>query len=161
PADGKPPADAPPPPAEPARKPTSVPSSTPSPRPAAGPDIPPDQVARRACEISRPPGPPPRTTAHDSPEAAAHSRHQPHARPPRLPARRVPARLGLLAVAVLPFVVVLPATLDPVGAGWDVGPAHVSEKGIETGAGVALRCLAVGAVGLVLAGTAPLPRTFA
>jgi cobalt/nickel transport system permease protein len=79
----------------------------------------------------------------------------------RLPARRVLARLGLLAVAVLPFLVILPLTLDPAGPGWAVGPLHVSAKGVSAGLGVVLRCLAVGALGLVLVGTAPLSRTLA
>jgi cobalt/nickel transport system permease protein len=79
----------------------------------------------------------------------------------RLPVRRVAARLGLLALAVVPFLLVLPFTLDPAGAGWDVGPLRASEKGLRAGAGVALRCLAIGCFALVLAGTAPLSRTLA
>jgi cobalt/nickel transport system permease protein len=79
----------------------------------------------------------------------------------RLPLRRVMARLGLLALAVLPFLLILPLTLDPAGPGWDVGPVHLSATGIQVGLGVVLRCLAIGTLGLVLLGSAPLPRTLA
>lgn len=79
----------------------------------------------------------------------------------RLPARRVAGRLGLLALAVGPFLAVLPFTLDPAGPGWDVAGAHASAAGVRAGAGVVLRCLAIGCFALVLAGTAPLPRTLA
>jgi cobalt/nickel transport system permease protein len=98
---------------------------------------------------------------HPAPAAAALALALALALAARLPPRRVFARLGLLALAVLPFLVVLPFTLDPAGPGWDAGPVRVSEKGVRTGLGVAFRCLAVGAFGLVLAGTAPLPRTLA
>lgn len=79
----------------------------------------------------------------------------------RLSVSRVAARLGLLALATLPFLAVLPFTLDPAGPGWDVGPVRVSERGLRAGAGVVLRCLAVGCFALVLVGTAPLSRTLA
>jgi cobalt/nickel transport system permease protein len=79
----------------------------------------------------------------------------------RLPARRVAERLGLLALAVVPFLLVLPFTLDPAGPGWDVGPVRASEKGVMAGLGVVFRCLAVGTLAVVLVGTAPLPRTLA
>lgn len=64
----------------------------------------------------------------------------------RLPVRTVAARVGLLALAVLPFAVVLPFT---------------SENGLLTAGVVGLKCLAVGTVGLVLTTAAPLPNTFA
>src|SRR5437763_1447804 len=45
----------------------------------------------------------------------------------RLPGRWVRGRLGLFALAALPFLLVLPFTLDPGGPGWDLGPVHISE----------------------------------
>jgi cobalt/nickel transport system permease protein len=79
----------------------------------------------------------------------------------RLPVGRVISRLGLLALAVLPFLLVLPFALDPGGPGWNLGPLHASEHGLRAGAGVALRCLAIGCFAMVLVGTAPLPLTLA
>ena len=77
----------------------------------------------------------------------------------RLPGRWVRTRLAGLALAALPFVLILPFTLD--GPGWDLGPVHVSERGLLAGAAVALRCLAIGAFALVLVGTAPVHHTLA
>ncbi len=79
----------------------------------------------------------------------------------RLPLKWVRTRLGLLAFAALPFLVVLPFTLDPSGSGWDVGPVRVSERGLVAGAVVFGRCLAVGCFALVVIGTAPPHRTLA
>src|SRR5438105_6680505 len=81
PADAKPPADAPAPPAEPARKPASVTVATPSPRPAAGPDIPSDQIARRAYEIWVRKGQPAGTADQDWLEAEAELRAELLGRP--------------------------------------------------------------------------------
>ncbi len=64
----------------------------------------------------------------------------------KLPARRVAARVGLLLLAVLPFVLLLP---------------FVADRGLERAAVVAARCVAIGLIGFVLAATAPLPRTLA
>jgi cobalt/nickel transport system permease protein len=77
----------------------------------------------------------------------------------RLPGRWVRPRLAVLAVAALPFVLVLPVTLD--GPGWELGPVHASERGLLAGAAVALRCLAIGSFALVLVGTAPVHHTLA
>ncbi|QJW97092.1 cobalt ECF transporter T component CbiQ [Frigoriglobus tundricola] len=75
----------------------------------------------------------------------------------RLPGAWVRGRLALFAFAALPFVIVLPATLD--GAGWDIGPLHVSERGTVAGLAVLCRGLAVGCFALLLLGTAPLHHT--
>lgn len=64
----------------------------------------------------------------------------------KLPARRTLGRVGVLLLAVLPFVVVLPFAAD---------------DGLEIAALVAGRCVAVGLIGFVLASTAPLPHTLA
>ncbi len=66
-------------------------------------------------------------------------------------------RLGAFALAALPFLLVLPFTLD--GPGWDVGPVHISEHGVFTGVGVVCRGVAIGALALVLVGTAPVHHT--
>lgn len=71
----------------------------------------------------------------------------------------VRVRLAAFALAALPFLLVLPFTLD--GPGWDVGPVHVSEKGVRVGAGVVCRGVAIGALALVLVGTAPVHHTLA
>jgi cobalt/nickel transport system permease protein len=68
-------------------------------------------------------------------------------------------RLGAFAMAALPFLLVLPFTLD--GPGWDIGPVHVSERGVLVGAGVVFRGVAIGAMALVLIGTAPVHHTLA
>jgi cobalt/nickel transport system permease protein len=63
----------------------------------------------------------------------------------RLPRRKTIARLGLFALAVSPVLVVFPLV-----AGW---------AGFWDGVTIVLRCLAIGAAGLVLVGTAPVHRT--
>jgi cobalt/nickel transport system permease protein len=77
----------------------------------------------------------------------------------RLPGRWVRVRLAVFTVAALPFVLILPFTLD--GPGWELGPLHASERGLTAGAAVALRCVAIGAFALVLVGTAPVHHTLA
>ncbi len=79
----------------------------------------------------------------------------------RLPGKWVRRRLLLFAFAALPFLILLPLTLDPVGPGWDVGPLRISEHGIMSGTTVFARCLAIGCFALVLIGTAPLHHTLA
>jgi len=78
----------------------------------------------------------------------------------RLSARWVRDRLGLFALAALPFLLVLPFTLDG-GPGFDLGPLRVFERGLEVGLALFSRCLAVGCLALVLVGTAPLHQTLA
>jgi cobalt/nickel transport system permease protein len=73
----------------------------------------------------------------------------------------VRVRLGAFALAALPFLIVLPFTLDPDGPGWDVGAVHLSERGVLVGAGVVFRGVAIGALALVLVGTAPIHHTLA
>jgi len=77
----------------------------------------------------------------------------------RLPAKWVRGRLGLFALAALPFLVILPYTLD--GPGWDLGPIRISERGLAAGLTVFARCVAIGCLSLVLIGTAPLHQTLA
>jgi cobalt/nickel transport system permease protein len=77
----------------------------------------------------------------------------------RLPRRWVRNRLAVFVLASLPFVLILPFTLD--GPGWDLGPLHTSERGLLAGVAVALRCVAIGVFALVLVGTAPVHHTLA
>lgn len=79
----------------------------------------------------------------------------------RVPGRWLRGRLALFAFAALPFLLVLPFTLDPGGPGWDLGPVRISQRGVEVGAAVFARCLAVGCFALVLLGTAPPHHTLA
>jgi cobalt/nickel transport system permease protein len=79
----------------------------------------------------------------------------------RLPGGWVRGRLAAFALAALPFLVVLPFTLDPAGPGWEVGPVRVSERGLLSGLAVSFRCLAIGTLALVLVGTAPFHHTIA
>lgn len=77
----------------------------------------------------------------------------------RLPRGWVRSRLMLFAMAALPFLLVLPFTLD--GDGWTVGPVSVSERGLIAGLAVVCRGLAVGCFALLLVGTAPIHHTLA
>lgn len=79
----------------------------------------------------------------------------------RLPGKWVRGRLGLFAFAALPFLLVLPFTLDLDGPSWAVGPVRISERGLVAGSAVFARCLAIGCLALVLIGTAPLNHTLA
>lgn len=79
----------------------------------------------------------------------------------RLPARWVRNRLGFFVLAALPFLLILPFTLDTDGPGWDLGPLHLSEHGLIAGLAVFCRGLAIGTFGLLLVGTAPLHLTLA
>jgi cobalt/nickel transport system permease protein len=79
----------------------------------------------------------------------------------RLPWHWVRGRLALFGFAALPFVVVLPFTLDSPGSGWDLGPVRFSERGLATGLGVFARCVAIGCLTLILLGTAPLQHSLA
>ena len=75
----------------------------------------------------------------------------------RLSVRWLQARLAVFALAALPFLIVLPFTLE--GPGWNVGYLHISERGIVAGLAVFARCLAIGCFALLLVGTAPLHHT--
>jgi cobalt/nickel transport system permease protein len=77
----------------------------------------------------------------------------------RLPGAWVRGRLALFAFSALPFLLVLPFTLD--GPGRDFGPLHVSGRGLVAGLAVFCRGLAVGCFALLLLGTAPLHHTLA
>jgi cobalt/nickel transport system permease protein len=77
----------------------------------------------------------------------------------RLPFAWLRGRLVLFALASLPFLLVLPFTLE--GDGWTLGPVHVSERGLIAGAAVFCRALAIGVFALLLVGTAPIHHTLA
>lgn len=78
-----------------------------------------------------------------------------------LPRRWVRDRLGLFALAALPFMLVLPFTFGTDGPGWGVGPVHISERGLVSGLAVLCRGLGIGCLALMLIATAPLHRTLA
>ncbi|HEX4612474.1 MAG TPA: cobalt ECF transporter T component CbiQ [Urbifossiella sp.] len=98
---------------------------------------------------------------HPAPSAAALAVGLGLLRVGRLGGPWVRVRLGAFALAAVPFLLVLPFTLDPAGPGWDVGPVRVSEQGVLVGAGVVFRGVAIGALALVLVGTAPVHHTLA
>lgn len=77
----------------------------------------------------------------------------------RLPGAWVRVRLFLFALAALPFLLVLPFTLE--GPGWDIGPVKISERGLIAGFAVFCRGLTIGCFALLLVGTAPLHHTLA
>jgi cobalt/nickel transport system permease protein len=77
----------------------------------------------------------------------------------RLPRNWVLARLAIFATAALPFLLVLPFTLE--GDGRDLGPVRFSERGLVAGLAVLCRGVAIGGFALVLLGTAPLHHTLA
>src|SRR5262245_18992696 len=79
----------------------------------------------------------------------------------RLKGRWVRGRIGLFALAALPFLLVLPFTMHSDGAGWMIGPVRVSERGLIVGLAVFARCLAIGCLALILVGAAPLHQTLA
>jgi len=79
----------------------------------------------------------------------------------RLPWPLVRRWFAILASAVLPFLIVLPFTIEAAGPGLDLGPFHASERGLIVAATLALRCFAVGAIALVLVGSAPVHHTLA
>jgi cobalt/nickel transport system permease protein len=77
----------------------------------------------------------------------------------RLPRTWLLSRLVLFSIAALPFLLVLPFTLE--GEGWNVGPVRISERGLVAGLAVFCRGLAIGCFALLLLGTAPLHHTVA
>ena len=76
----------------------------------------------------------------------------------KLSAKWVRARLAVFALAALPFVIILPFTLE--GPGWELFSFPISERGLTSGLAVFCRGLAIGSFVLVLVGTAPLHHTF-
>ena len=71
----------------------------------------------------------------------------------KLPFRWLRVRLMAFTFAALPFVVILPFTIEG-------GSIHFSERGLVVGLAVFCRGLAIGCFTLVLIGTAPLHITF-
>lgn len=79
----------------------------------------------------------------------------------RLPGRWVRARLTALAMAALPFLLLLPLTTGADDPGWRIGPLHASERGLLAGLTIFCRCLAIGCFALVVLGSAPMHHTLA
>src|SRR5262245_34868906 len=76
----------------------------------------------------------------------------------RLPRRWVRARLLLVGLALLPFLLILPFTVEG-GPTWNWGALHVSTTGIIVAVALILKSLAIVTLALVLLGTAPLHIT--
>jgi cobalt/nickel transport system permease protein len=79
----------------------------------------------------------------------------------RLPLRVMKNRLGLIFLAVLPMLVVLPLTTNRQGSGWTLGWLFVSEAGLTVAVTIALRALAIGTLALVVLRTNPFAETLA
>jgi len=87
----------------------------------------------------------------------------------RLPRMWAFSRLLLFAIPTLPFLLVLPFTLE--GEGWDISipsfsaganwSVHVSHVGLSAGLAVFCRGVTIGALALVLLGTDQIHHTFA
>jgi cobalt/nickel transport system permease protein len=77
----------------------------------------------------------------------------------RLPRRWLAGRLLVLAVALLPFLLVLPFVVDRGGPAWEWQGLRVSTAGVTAAAVLALKTLAVVTLALVVLGTAPLNVT--
>jgi cobalt/nickel transport system permease protein len=69
-------------------------------------------------------------------------------------------RLAAFALAGLPFLLILPFTLESEQIVGSIGPLPILERGLMAGLAVFCRCLAIGCFVLVLIGTAPLHVTF-
>lgn len=79
----------------------------------------------------------------------------------RLPFRWVCIRLGLLLGTTLPFLLILPLTLDNEAGYWQLGPIQLSARGVQAGLSVTFRCLAIGCLAMVLLGTTSWNHTLA
>jgi len=77
----------------------------------------------------------------------------------RLPRRWLLSRLGLLVLALLPFVLVLPFLPHAPGPAWQMGPATLSLHGLGTALLLLLKTLALALLLLVLLTSAPLHDT--
>jgi cobalt/nickel transport system permease protein len=73
-----------------------------------------------------------------------------------LPGRPLSRRLGALALALAPLLILLPVTIDPTGpAVWEWGWLRVSERGCELAGVLALRAVAIMALALTLLAGSP------
>jgi cobalt/nickel transport system permease protein len=77
----------------------------------------------------------------------------------RLPARWFGVRLGVAALALVPFLIVLPFTVDRGGPAWEWGWLRISFAGVFAAVTLALKTLAIVTLALVVLGTAPLHVT--
>lgn len=98
---------------------------------------------------------------HVAPAAAAFGAGLAFVAASRLPWRMLRGWFAVLGSAVLPFLLVLPFTLDDGGRGFDLGPLHASTHGAIVAAALSCRCLAIGCFALVLVSTAPVHHTLA
>jgi cobalt/nickel transport system permease protein len=74
----------------------------------------------------------------------------------RLPWKWFGVRLGVAALALLPFLIVLPFTVDRGGPAWEWGWLHISLAGLLAAVTLGLKTLAIVMLALVVLGTTPL-----
>jgi len=79
----------------------------------------------------------------------------------RIPHRAILGRMGLLLLAVVPVVIVVPLTQPASDAGWDLEVIRVSIPGVFAALAIGFRILAVGLGGLILTRTGPFPHVLA
>ncbi len=77
----------------------------------------------------------------------------------RLPLKVQWGRVGLLMIAVLPVLIILPLT--SAGSTWTIGWVNISEEGLATAFTIAFRAIALALLTLIVLRTAPLPETLA
>jgi cobalt/nickel transport system permease protein len=79
----------------------------------------------------------------------------------RVPARWYRARVGLLLLALLPFLIVVPFTVDRGERLWEWWRLSITEAGLIVAATLALKTLAIVTLALTLLASAPLHVTLA
>ena len=77
----------------------------------------------------------------------------------RLPGRWYRVRIVAVGFALLPFLLILPFTVDRGGPVWDLGPVRVSAAGVVAAVAIILKALAIVTLMLVILATAPLHTT--
>lgn len=78
-----------------------------------------------------------------------------------VPPRRYQARVGMLLVALVPFLVVVPFTVDRGDRLWEWRFLHVTDAGLLVAAALALKTVALVTLALTLLATAPMHVTLA
>jgi cobalt/nickel transport system permease protein len=79
----------------------------------------------------------------------------------RVPGRWYRARIGLVLIALVPFFVVVPFTVDRGERLWEWRFLHVTDAGLEVAAALAMKTVALVTLALTLLASAPLHVTLA
>jgi cobalt/nickel transport system permease protein len=74
----------------------------------------------------------------------------------RIPGRWYRARIGVLLIALLPFLIVVPFTVDSGNRLWEWRFLQITDAGLWTGAALALKTIALVTLALTLLASAPL-----